>query len=119
MAAIFVVSSLPSAPLPPGVSDTSGHWLAYAGLGALVTRALAGGFGRPVSARLAFAAFLVTAGYGATDEFHQGFVPGRFADRGDLYADAGGGAAAAGALWAWGIIRGRLQRLPDASHDEL
>jgi len=47
---------------------------------------------------------LIAAAYGATDELHQYFVPGRQADVADLLADAIGAIAAAGAIWAWGII---------------
>ena len=47
---------------------------------------------------------VIAAAYGASDEWHQFFVPGRQSDWHDLAADAAGAAAVAGALWAWGII---------------
>lgn len=39
--------------------------------------------------------------YGATDEFHQSFIPGRFASGADLVADTGGGLLAAIGDWGW------------------
>jgi VanZ family protein len=119
MAAIFTVSSLSDVPLPSGASDKSGHALAYAGLGVFVVRAFAGGLPRRVTPGVALAALALTIGYGASDEIHQAFVPGRTADVADLYADAGGAIAATAACWAWGIIRFRPHRLTDASHDGL
>ena len=118
MAAIFAVSSLPDAPLPSGVSDKSGHTLAYAGLGVFVVRAFAGGLPVPVTPGVALAALAVTIGYGVTDEVHQTFVPGRTGDVADVFADAMGAIVATAACWAWGIIRSR-SHLADASHDGL
>ena len=43
MAAIFYVSSLHQAPLPPGLSDKPAHAFGYTGLGFVIARALAGG----------------------------------------------------------------------------
>jgi VanZ family protein len=105
MGAIFVVSSLPDAPLPTNVPDKPAHWVAYLGLAVLVVRALAGGWPRPISARVAALAWLVTVGYGVTDEIHQTLVPGRTGDVADLYADAAGATLATVGCWAWGIIR--------------
>jgi VanZ family protein len=107
MAAIFVVSAQPSAPLPSQLSDKQGHSIAYMGLAVTVGRALAGGLGAGLSLRAAAAAFAVASGYGATDEWHQSFVPGRSADVKDWIADTMGALAGAGACWAWGIIRAR------------
>jgi VanZ family protein len=118
MAAIFAVSALPSAPLPSGMSDTTGHWLAYAGLALVTGRAVAGGV-RPLTARQAAVTFLIAAVYGLTDEFHQRFVPGRSADVRDILADAGGAATAAGLLLAWDIIRRRRARASGRPHDAL
>jgi VanZ family protein len=46
-------------------------------------------------------AVLLTVLYGASDEFHQSFVPSRQMDVMDLVADGAGAAAAAGALYIW------------------
>jgi len=101
MAAIFALSSIPNPPTAPQPgSDKVLHFLLYGGLGALVVRALAGGFGRPVTIRTVFVAFLVSALYGATDEIHQHFVPPRQMEALDLAADSLGAAASALALFA-------------------
>ena len=57
-----------------------------------------------VTAKGALIAMIITVGYAAFDEYHQSFVPGRFADVFDLLADAAGGAAALVVCWAWGIL---------------
>jgi VanZ family protein len=104
MALIFYISSLHQAPLPPGVSDKGGHSFGYFGLGLLAVRALADGLPARVSLRTAGLALVIAIGYGATDELHQLFVPGRSADMYDLCADAAGSSLGVVACWAWGII---------------
>jgi VanZ family protein len=42
--------------------------------------------------------------YGASDELHQMFVPGRTAAFDDLLADTIGALVGASLCWAWGII---------------
>jgi VanZ family protein len=101
MAAIFYVSSLPDPPVPAN-TDKSLHWLAYLGLAVLVVRALARGLPRPISLGVAAAAIAITVGYGATDEVHQMFVPGRTGDIYDLVADAAGAVAGTLACLLWG-----------------
>jgi VanZ family protein len=104
MGAIFFVSSLSD---PPGVlpnSDKPLHWLAYLGLAVLVVRALAGGLPRRIGFGIALAAMLITVAYGATDEVHQLFVPGRTGDVYDLMADAAGALAGTIGCILWGII---------------
>jgi VanZ family protein len=107
MTAIFVASSQPDLRPPAGVTNEQAHSTAYAGLGALVTRALAGGLGRPVSLARAVGAVLITTLYGCSDEWHQSFVPGREADSRDVWFDAIGAVAGTAGCWAWGIIRSR------------
>jgi VanZ family protein len=53
---------------------------------------------------LAALAVLMTAVYGALDEWHQSFVPGRFPERADFYADVLGAAVAAAGVWTCSII---------------
>jgi VanZ family protein len=108
MAMIFFVSSLPTAPLPPRVSDKSGHLLAYLLLSVLAVRAVAGGFSLRVTPRVALSALMITIGYGAFDEIHQWFVPGRSAELADWFADGLGACAGLAVSWAWGIIRPRV-----------
>jgi VanZ family protein len=107
MAFIFFMSAQPEPPLPSEISDKQGHSLGYMGLSVTVGRALAGGLAHGTSFRAAAAAWALASVYGATDEWHQAYVPGRSADVHDWYADATGALIGAGACWAWGIIRSR------------
>jgi len=93
--AIFVVSSIPYAQPPPlGIvyEDKWIHLLEYGGLGFLVARAFyfqnRHGWLRR---RWFWMAVLATFAYGITDEIHQWFVPGRYADILDAVADGLGG----------------------------
>jgi VanZ family protein len=99
MALIFGISSV-SQPieLPEGVTDKGGHAILYAGLGALVARALVGGWRQPVTTRVWLVTVAVCVVYGITDEIHQHFVPPREADVLDVMADGAGAAVAAGVL---------------------
>lgn len=106
MAVIFGASSIPDlGALPGGMSDKSGHSIGYALLAALLLRALARGRLSGVTWRAALAAVVLATLYGASDEFHQLFVPGRSSDRYDVLADGLGATAAAAAGWAAGAVR--------------
>ena len=106
MAVIYAGSSVSHLPdLPSGVSDKMAHFSEYAVLGLLLARALAGPRWLSITLPYVAGALILAALYGASDEFHQWFVPGRDADLRDLAADALGACASTGALWAWGIIR--------------
>jgi len=61
------------------------HVVAYAAMGAMVALALCGE-SRPMARQRRFAV-LVAAAYGAVDELHQRFVPGRFAAWSDFGSD--------------------------------
>lgn len=93
-AAIFVSSSIPGVRLPETRIlrlDTLLHFLVYLCLAWLINRSLHAQQRFPLPARRhLLATILLTAAYGATDEFHQLFVPGRTAAWSDLAADAGG-----------------------------
>ena len=104
MAAIFYVSSLHQAPLPPGLPDKPAHAFGYTGLGFLIGRALAGGIPPRIGLRGVCVGLVLAVAYAFSDEYHQSFVSGREADIADVYADAVGSAAALVACWAWGII---------------
>lgn len=65
---------MPAGDLPPGRYSTIGHLGGYAVLGALLFSALR--IDRPVRSA-ALIAVLLASLYGASDEFHQSFVPGR------------------------------------------
>lgn len=117
MALIFFVSGLSQAPLPSNVSDKNAHAAAYFVMALLAVRAIHGGLPARVTARGAAIALAITIGYGALDETHQYFVPGRSADVLDLLADATGGLVGLMLCWAWGILWLRLMgetQVPDA-----
>ena len=105
MAGIFYASSLPDPPVPSIVPDVDLHVLAYFGLMLLVVRAVTRAQWARVSLAALALAFCVTVAYGATDEWHQMFVPNRHAELRDLRADAIGAFLAGIGLKAWGIIR--------------
>ena len=90
MAVIFWLSS-EAAPLPGGIEipDKVAHFGVYAILGALLWWAA-----RPRPLAAAALAIVVASLYGASDELHQRFVPGRTCDLRDWMADFAGAAAA-------------------------
>lgn len=107
MAAIFYASSLSVIPERVGdVSDTILHMAGYGGLALCTLRALARGKWTGVTVGVAIAAWLLATVYGASDEWHQMYVPGRSPELRDLINDAAGALVAVGATGAWGIMRG-------------
>lgn len=101
---IFSLSSQSTLPSPKIVDfDKLMHFGAFAVQGALVALALTRP-GERLSQRLAVVAAAIAALYGAADEFHQAFVPGRQSSGFDLVADVLGAAAGA---WAWYAFRSR------------
>jgi VanZ family protein len=93
-----------SAPPIPGGADKPWHALGYLGLAVVVVRALAGGLPRRISPRIVIVSVGVVVLYGASDELHQMFVPGRTAAFDDLLADTIGALVGASLCWAGGII---------------
>jgi VanZ family protein len=91
-ALIFYISSL-SMPLPElttRVSDKLLHGVEYAALGVLLCRALRG---ERFAWRLCVVlAVVLASAYGASDEWHQSFVPERNSDVLDWITDTVGGA---------------------------
>ncbi len=82
MAGVFWLSSQPGTAVGlPSPWDKLAHAAEYAGLGFLLARAT----GAPATA------WVLAALYGASDEVHQRFVPGREASPFDWLADAAGG----------------------------
>lgn len=91
MAAIFFLSSIPRLPGAGTIPDWLSHGIAY-GIGAvLIARALAAEPAR-VTASVAVMAVLLATTYGAADEWHQSFVPGRTAEVADVVKDLLGAA---------------------------
>lgn len=99
MAVLWWSSSQPDAP-GPEVDDKLAHVLAYGLLAALWVRAQYFLTTWPI-VRLTLTAMGASLGYGAIDELHQSYVPGRDASLLDLLADAAG--AVLGALLAAGF----------------
>lgn len=110
-AAIFAVSARPSVSIPSFWSaDKLLHFGAYALMGFLLAHGASTSGLRP---RWAVALGWL---YGASDELHQGFVPGRSMDPADWAADALGvlaGAYAYSRIQAW--LRGRTPAAARAS----
>ncbi len=99
-AAIFYLSSRPiSYPMayPFSGFDKLAHAGLFGGLGMLVCRFAASDLRRAPAPSMLIAASFTTL-YGFTDEFHQYFVPGRFAGPADFAADTAG-ALLAVMLW--------------------
>ncbi|HWV39276.1 MAG TPA: VanZ family protein [Vulgatibacter sp.] len=126
-AAIVVLSSRPELPEPGFLAllmklfarsplagwfgfDKVSHFLEYALFGLLVARAMRilSGAG---AGRVILATTLVGMAFGASDELHQFFVPGRDASLFDLLADTFGSLAGA---TGWVVLAGALRRLTGA-----
>ena len=99
MALIFVVSSLEQPPLPMPefewlTIDKLYHFVEYAILGGLLAIAFVKAKPAVVPSKLIwFVATVLSILYGASDEWHQTFVPGRFATLADWVADVLGSIA--------------------------
>ncbi len=107
MGLIFLLSSRPDLPTfesgLPGLEQVVGHLTEYGVLAVLLWWALRGvGVRHPTAWALAVATL-----YGATDEFHQSWVPGRTMSGIDLMIDLAGASAA---LLVANLVDGR--RLP-------
>lgn len=89
LAVIFWLSSMSEVPGAHYFWDKLLHTVGYAGLGVLALRAFHGGFEPPRLASTIYAGLVVIL-WGASDEFHQSFVPGRDASALDVLADAVG-----------------------------
>ncbi len=72
--------------------------MGYALLGGLVLRALAMASWDRVSTTSGVSAWVIAVAYGASDEFHQSFVPGRTPAVDDVIADALGAGVAVAVL---------------------
>ncbi len=106
MAIIFAASSIPDlGRLPGGISDKSGHSIGYALLAGLLLRAFARGRLAGITWRAAAVAVLLATMYGASDELHKAFVPGRSSDRYDVLADFIGSMIGVAIGWLAGVAR--------------
>ena len=101
MGVIFIGSSIARVPrvggeTMDGLVHRAAHLLEFAVLGALLLRATSNG--RPVSKREIIITLIVIGFYGASDEFHQRFTPGRSSEGVSVLFDVAGGAIG---MWAW------------------
>jgi VanZ family protein len=109
MGMIFYLSAQPNLPSPPELwlvtlLATGAHFGLYALLAFWWWRALRslqrGPSGREERGKVVLLlAFLISVLYGASDEFHQSFVPGRDPSLLDLLVDAAGAAMALWVIW--------------------
>jgi len=101
-AVLFAASSVPGDQVPAvgfDGADKVAHVVLYAVLGVLLVRAFRSTSGGS-RAKLVGVVTLATALYGASDELHQSFVPGRSPDVFDVLADTIGGVLGAlAATW--------------------
>lgn len=98
LGAIFAASSLPGENLPDLSKfslDKIAHGLEYFILGLLMMRAFEASFPNMGLTKMAILSIILCALYGASDELHQRWVPGRQSDIADLATDAIGAGAAA------------------------
>jgi VanZ family protein len=114
--AIFAASASPH---PPGAEhigahDKLVHAAAYAGMATLALAAAGTTFGRWSPRAWALFGWLFATAYGAADEIHQRFTPGRSPEVLDALADTGGAALAAGLFYAW--FRWRARSALPAQH---
>lgn len=87
--AVLVATSIPNPQLPAGVDqlDKVAHFAMYGVLAWLLARALTRG---RAAARAIVVTLLAVAAFGAADEWHQQFIPGRSSDVADWMADVSG-----------------------------
>ena len=98
MAVIFGLSSIPGKDIPDiGIEglDKIAHMVEYGILGFLLIRAFLKSRNDPAGSNINLAgmiilSIIIASVYGITDEWHQGFVPGRTPDFLDLLADFAG-----------------------------
>lgn len=104
-AAVIAASSRPVvAGLGFEGGDKVAHFAVYGLLGTLLCRATGPGW------RGALGALVIASLFGATDEWHQAYVPGRTSDVMDWLADTGGAALAVGLYFLWRPYRLLLER---------
>src|SRR5437762_857403 len=108
---ILIGTSLPGSLVPREISsfDKAIHFTIYAILAVLLAKQISEVTGRW---RAAVLAILLTAAFGAADEWHQGFIPGRSRELADWRADSLG--AAIGALAVAASRRANRPRAGDA-----
>jgi len=90
MIAIFIQSSISSLKLPDidfDFADKFLHFIVFGGLGLLTARGLRNTNNRILRENYTSLTLVICIIYGASDEIHQYFVPGRHSSLGDWIAD--------------------------------
>ncbi len=112
MGVIYLGSSIANVPhvggtIIDGLVHRIAHVLEFTVLGALLLRAT--GKDRPIARREMMVTLIIIALYGASDEFHQRFTPGRSSEAFTVLFDVAGGALG---MWAyrWWILRRRAHQ---------
>jgi VanZ family protein len=111
MALIFLASAQSDLPAVERVSDKTLHVAAYFVFGVLCLRATHGGL-LPLRLRPTLVALALALVYGALDEWHQSWVPGRTPSALDWVADGIGTSLACVAVALWNRLR-PAGRAPD------
>ncbi len=114
MGVIFIGSSIGNIPrvggkVTDGIVHRAAHVLECAVLGALLLRAASQE--KPVTKREMITTLIVVALYGASDEFHQRFTPGRSSEGLSVLFDVAGGAIGAWVYRQWTARQRANQRL--------
>lgn len=109
---IFLLSAQSFVSVPDTVpsADKGAHAILYAGLGWLWARAVQGSWPTQTSGMILVSSLIFTALYGASDEWHQFYVPERMADVWDVVADTIGGTLGAIGYVVWQRMRVRHVR---------
>jgi VanZ family protein len=105
---IAALSHMSHPPRPSRVPDWVLHGTEFATAGLVLARACGGGLSRPIALSASVVALATGMAWGALDEAHQSFVPGRDVSLRDFGADAAG--ACLGVAVAAGVSR--LRRAP-------
>jgi len=113
MVVIFIGSSIGSLPriggkATDGVAHRVAHVIEFAVLGALTLRALSKE--RPITKRELIITLVIIALYGASDELHQRFTPGRSSEGIAVAFDVAGGMAGAWVYRWWRQRRSATSR---------
>jgi VanZ family protein len=109
-AVILTLTTVPSVPAPPVAgADKAAHLLLYGAFAALSLRAAWSG---GPSVRRLLAVALAIAVFGALDEWHQLYIPGRSADVRDWFADVTG--MMLGLIVMASLLLRRIPRNPSA-----
>lgn len=102
MGVIYYLSSQPTFTLPSfDYNDKVAHFLAYSLLGFLLSEAISESNKNLRTWEKIIVGIVVSAAYGALDEYHQSFVPGRSPSVFDFLADTLG---ACFGCWVWSLF---------------